>query len=273
MPSPGPELGVRWAAGQQHAAAALQHGAGVPAAAMAPAAASAAQAGDAAEAAPEATDAWAVAEHALRSWPRDALLLLLATCHVPSVTLPPAVGARFGSTVPQVRSQWVLQTDGRPIGASLGPLALPCCSAQEVTCTFRELQFTEACKRILCYGTGTEGCSSRRDGAAQPGAGRLDVARSARCSGCRCRRRRRRRSDPRGPPPAEGSCCGPPWSSLRARLRAAAVSRARHRGASCGGRHAARGPGCTETRTPANGSKCTGAAAGPASACPGLQLH
>lgn len=102
--SPEPQVGKRWAAGQRHTTAAPQHGAGVPAAEMAPIAASAAQMGDEAEAAPKATDAWAVAEHVLRSWPRDALLLLLATCHVPIASLPPAVGARFGSTNLQARS-------------------------------------------------------------------------------------------------------------------------------------------------------------------------
>jgi hypothetical protein len=49
-----------------------------------------------------ATDAWAVVEHALRSWPRDAALLLLGTCHVPLSTLPAPVSRRFGSGIEQV---------------------------------------------------------------------------------------------------------------------------------------------------------------------------
>jgi hypothetical protein len=50
----------------------------------------------------EATDAWAVVEHTLRSWPRDAPLLLLATCHVPLDTLPASLNRRFVSSSEQV---------------------------------------------------------------------------------------------------------------------------------------------------------------------------
>lgn len=44
----------------------------------------------------EATDAWAVAEQVLRGWPRDAPLLLLATCHAPLRLLPRQLLALFG---------------------------------------------------------------------------------------------------------------------------------------------------------------------------------
>lgn len=62
--------------------------------------------GDSAEAAASpsaATDAWALVEHALRSWPQGAPLLLLATCHVPLSTLPAQLSRRFASNGGQVR--------------------------------------------------------------------------------------------------------------------------------------------------------------------------
>ena len=52
---------------------------------------------------PEATDAWALVEHTLRSWPLGAPLLLLATCHVPLSTLPAPLSRRFASRSEQVR--------------------------------------------------------------------------------------------------------------------------------------------------------------------------
>lgn len=64
--------------------------------------AAAAEADAAEESTREATDAWVITEHALRSWPQGAPLLLLATCHLPVEALPPAVARHFGSSVTQV---------------------------------------------------------------------------------------------------------------------------------------------------------------------------
>jgi hypothetical protein len=52
---------------------------------------------------PEATDAWALVEHMLRSWPPGTPLLLLAACHVPLSTLPAPLSQCFASTSEQVR--------------------------------------------------------------------------------------------------------------------------------------------------------------------------